>query len=76
MNRREAILVRRKAEDQPADTQRTGGYSPPGAQRQKHRKSELNGKLCVAAHLPILQCNREDDHYNPRIAQEMDNELS
>jgi len=45
MNRQEAILIRRKAEDQLAETQRTGGYSAPGAQGQKHRKCELHGKL-------------------------------
>ena len=48
MTSREATFVTRKAEDRPAEPERTGGYASPRAQGQNHRKRELNGELWKA----------------------------
>jgi len=48
MTSREATFVTRKAEDRPAEPERTGGYATPRAQGQNHRKRKLNGKLWKA----------------------------
>jgi hypothetical protein len=44
----ESTFVTRKAEDRPAESERTGGYASPRTQRQNHRKKELNGELWKA----------------------------
>jgi hypothetical protein len=45
MTSREATFVTRKAEDRPAEPERTRGYAAPRAQGKNHRKRELNGEL-------------------------------
>jgi len=48
MTSREATFVTRKAEDRPAEPERTGGYASPRAQGQNHWKRGLNGELWKA----------------------------
>jgi hypothetical protein len=45
MTSREATFVMRKAEDRPAEPERTGDYASPRAQGQNHRKRDLNEEL-------------------------------
>jgi hypothetical protein len=48
MTSRDATSVTSKAEDRPAEPERTGGYAAPRAQEQNHRKRERNGELWKA----------------------------
>jgi hypothetical protein len=48
MTSRESTFVTRKAEDRPAESERTGGYASLRTQGKNHRKKELNGELWKA----------------------------
>ena len=74
MTIREATFVTRKAEDRPAEIERTGGYGAPRAQRQNHWKRELNGKLWKA--VPLYGGDMEGNHCDLRTTRKKGNELS
>jgi len=54
MTSREATFVTRKAEDQPAEIERTGGYGAPRTQGQNHREKGTEWKAVPPSNLTVV----------------------